>query len=178
MKWDLSINIENRRRLSTGELSVLLVDGFAVDSKDRNLEISGVTTTQPTPISYETGLGQNHPNPFNPTTTIRYSLAEGSRVVISIYDVSGRLVRALVSEFKKAGGYSVDWNGKDSRGNAVSSGVYFYQMKTGDVRITKKMVLLKYGNGWSQLLFCKSRGERLRTTRMPNDEGGQRGWTT
>ncbi len=89
-------------------------------------------------------LYQNVPNPFNPTTVIRYDVpAEGARVSLAIYDVGGRLVRSLVDGSQTPGNKSVTWDGKDSRGNTVSSGIYFYRLRAGDKVITKKMVMLK-----------------------------------
>ncbi len=90
-------------------------------------------------------LGQNSPNPFNPVTTVSYSVPEGAgaRVSIEVFDVSGRLVTVLADQFKEAGSYSVFWDGTDSRGADVSSGVYFYRMQAGDFIQTRKMVLLK-----------------------------------
>jgi hypothetical protein len=89
-------------------------------------------------------LHANAPNPFNPITTIQYDVAaDGADVNITIYDVSGRLVRALVDEHRAAGTWSVQWNGDDDRGGRVASGVYFYQMRAGSFVETKKMVLLK-----------------------------------
>jgi hypothetical protein len=89
-------------------------------------------------------LHANIPNPFNPQTTIQYDIpAGGAGVNIAIYDVGGRLVRALVDEHRAPGTWSVQWNGEDDRGNRVSSGVYFYRMRAGSFVETKKMVLLK-----------------------------------
>jgi hypothetical protein len=89
-------------------------------------------------------LGQNHPNPFNPTTTIGYELPENARVSLVIYDVSGRLVRSLVDrENKPAGRYEEVWDGRDNTGNQVASGVYFYRISTPAFTRSKSMVLLK-----------------------------------
>jgi hypothetical protein len=89
-------------------------------------------------------LYQNVPNPFNPTTVIRYDVpAEGARVSLAIYDVGGRLVRSLLDGSQTPGSKSVTWDGKDSRGTSVSSGIYFYRLRAGDKVITKKMVLIK-----------------------------------
>jgi flagellar hook assembly protein FlgD len=74
-------------------------------------------------------LHQNYPNPFNPETSIRFDLPENGFVGISVYDVSGRLVRMLLSESRTAGNYSVKLYGKDSAGNAVPSGIYVSRME-------------------------------------------------
>jgi flagellar hook assembly protein FlgD len=89
------------------------------------------------------GVDQNHPNPFNPQTTIHYTLATPGRVTLTVYDATGRLVRTLLDENQPAGARDVTWNGQDDRGHAVASGVYFYKMTAGKFTQTKRMVLLK-----------------------------------
>jgi hypothetical protein len=94
------------------------------------------------PESY--ALGQNHPNPFNPNTTIDYSVpVGGGNVSLKIYDVSGRLVRTLVNGHRPAGNWNATWDGKDSRGMNVATGIYFYQLKAIGFSETRKMVLMK-----------------------------------
>ncbi len=88
-------------------------------------------------------LVQNYPNPFNPATTIAFSLAKNSQVVLAIYDVRGALVRVLIDEPRAAGGQRAVWDGKDDSGSDVSSGVYFYRLTAGRFQSTRKMVLLK-----------------------------------
>jgi len=83
-------------------------------------------------------LEQNAPNPFNPTTTISYTLADAGEVTIDVFNVAGQKVDTLVNEFKEAGRHSVVWNGSD-----LSAGVYFYTIKSGDFTKTMKMTLLK-----------------------------------
>jgi len=90
-----------------------------------------------------TELFNNYPNPFNPETTIRYSVKETCPVTIEVYNLKGQLVRTLVNEVKTAGNYSVVWNGRDNNNQPVSSGVYFYKMNTGKYSSTKKMILMK-----------------------------------
>jgi hypothetical protein len=88
-------------------------------------------------------LSQNRPNPFNPTTTIEYGLAEAAHVTLRIYDVSGRLVRELVQEHVAAGVQAASWDGRDDRGASVSSGVYYYELKVGSVSSGRRMVLMR-----------------------------------
>ena len=85
----------------------------------------------------------NYPNPFNPTTTISFSIPEESKVNLTIYNIKGQKVKTLVKELLPAGEHSIIWNGKDSNGNRVGSGIYFYKLKAGDYTSTKKMILLK-----------------------------------
>jgi len=85
----------------------------------------------------------NFPNPFNPTTTISYELPKNSFVNIIIYDLLGREVKVLVSGELVSGFHEIIWDGKDNFGRSVGAGVYFYLIKAGEFRQTKKMVLLK-----------------------------------
>jgi hypothetical protein len=89
------------------------------------------------------GLAQNFPNPFNPSTTIRFSMKAKGLVTVRIYDVSGRLVRALVEEVRDAGSHAVVWNGTNDLGAKAASGIYFYRMETEGFAATKKLVLLR-----------------------------------
>ncbi len=88
-------------------------------------------------------LLQNHPNPFNPYTTIRFRIPDRQHVVLAIYDVSGQHIRTLMSAPCEQGEASLEWNGRDASGNAVGSGIYFYQLKAGSKKLSKKMVLLR-----------------------------------
>ncbi|HEX6790356.1 MAG TPA: FlgD immunoglobulin-like domain containing protein [Candidatus Krumholzibacteria bacterium] len=99
-----------------------------------------------TMAAIELALHQNHPNPFNPQTAIRYDLPPGERTMrvrLWILDVNGRIVRRLVDEDQPGGSREVTWNGTDDRGSAVSSGVYFYVLDVEGKRLTRKLVLLK-----------------------------------
>ena len=88
-------------------------------------------------------LEQNYPNPFNPSTVINYQLPVYGRVELKIFDVLGREVSTLVNEEKSPGKYQVQWNGTNSFGNFVSSGIYFYRLTSGKFTEIKKMVLIK-----------------------------------
>jgi hypothetical protein len=88
-------------------------------------------------------LHQNHPNPFNPLTTILFHLPVRSLVNLSVYNVEGRVVKTLVDMELDRSSQKCRWDGMDSHGNPVSSGVYFYRLKAGGKVLTKKMVLLK-----------------------------------
>jgi hypothetical protein len=85
-----------------------------------------------------------HPNPFNPTTTMRYDVPRvGVNVNITIYDVSGARVRVLVDGLPTVGVHNATWNGQDDRGRPVASGVYFVKMEAATFAKTRKLVLLK-----------------------------------
>jgi 5'-nucleotidase len=88
-------------------------------------------------------LEQNYPNPFNGVTTIAYMLPDDSDVSLEIYDIMGRKVRTLVSEFQRANLYSVAWDGRDDAGRDASTGIYFYSLKAGDRSETRKMAYIK-----------------------------------
>ena len=102
-----------------------------------------VATSAPEPVAYQNELFQNHPNPFNPTTTVEYAVAHTGPVDINIYNVRGQRVKTLVSEVKPPGRYHVQWNGLNDAGTQVASGVYFYRLTTGSYSDVKKLVLLK-----------------------------------
>lgn len=88
-------------------------------------------------------LYQNHPNPFNPSTVIRYYLSERCLARLEIFDVSGKRIIGLVNTYKDKGTHLAEWNGKDSHGNSVVSGIYFCRLKAGSFTETKKIVLLR-----------------------------------
>ena len=88
-------------------------------------------------------LSQNVPNPFNPTTSIAYSLASDTHVVLRVYDVRGAVVRTLVNQRRRTGLHHVDWDGRNDNGQPVASGMYFYKLVAGSFVDTKKMTILK-----------------------------------
>jgi hypothetical protein len=88
-------------------------------------------------------LAQNFPNPFNPVTTIRFDVKDRGHVSLKIYNVAGQLVKTLVDEVKDASSYAIHWDGTNNIGTEVASGVYFYEMESGNFRKTMKMVLLR-----------------------------------
>jgi hypothetical protein len=88
-------------------------------------------------------LYQNNPNPFNPSTTLRFSLEGRGPVSLTVYDVAGRLVDVLVDEVMDAGPHEVVWDGLDKAGRAVASGIYMYRLEAGEFKETRKMVLIR-----------------------------------
>ena len=89
-------------------------------------------------------LDQNYPNPFNLSTTIEFDLPEAGKVELGIYNVLGETVRILIDSYSPAGKYRLSWDGKDSTGKIVSSGVYIYRLSVGDAAsLTRKMLLVK-----------------------------------
>jgi len=94
-------------------------------------------------VDVNLNLSQNYPNPFNPTTTIDYSLDQETRVEIEVFNIKGQHVKTLISETKAAGDHFVIWNGTDDSQQKVSSGIYFYRLKTKSMSQMKKMILMK-----------------------------------
>jgi hypothetical protein len=90
-----------------------------------------------------TALMQNFPNPFNPSTTLAFDVAQAGNVTIQVYDVSGRLVVTLLNAHKEIGRHRVEWNGKNASGSLVPSGIYFYRMRAAGFEVTKKMILVR-----------------------------------
>jgi len=86
---------------------------------------------------------QNYPNPFNPETVIEYQLPEDGHVSLQIYNLRGQKIRVLVDEQKKAGYHKICWDGKDTFGKEVSSGMYLYTIEVDDFRVTKKIVKMR-----------------------------------
>jgi 5'-nucleotidase len=85
----------------------------------------------------------NHPNPFNPSTTIRFSMPVAGQATLRVFDTRGRLVKTLVDENLAAGRHAVVWDGKDDGGRSAASGVYFYRLRSDDRIATKSMLLVK-----------------------------------
>ncbi len=111
---------------------------YVIDAINTNL------TTEPA-IGFPTGfsLFQNYPNPFNPVTTIDYDLPWDSNVQITIYDILGRQVIELANGHQEAGHKSISWNGRNTSGQVVSAGMYFYVIEAGKNSAIRKMILLK-----------------------------------
>jgi hypothetical protein len=93
------------------------------------------------PSAYK--LSQNFPNPFNPTTTIKFDIRAKGHVSLKIYNVAGQLVKTMVDEVMDAGSYTKEWKGTNNLGAKVASGVYFYRLEAGEYENVKKMVLLR-----------------------------------
>ncbi len=139
--WQLNDNIGNPRSLIT---NVVVFRGF------NDKVLNTFSQVVPTPVGVPPAgeqlrmvLEQNTPNPFNPTTKIRYSLSHPTDVSLNVYNVSGRLVRNLVTGFQSANSYEVVWDGKDDRGRSAASGVYYYSLNADKKAETRKMILIR-----------------------------------
>ncbi len=113
------------------------------DAENGWLYVKQITDSRDMEIPSSNFLAQNYPNPFNPVTLIRFGIGEDSPVSLKIYDVSGRMVRELVNIRLTAGSYKMAWDGRDSEGRGVTSGIYFYRLETELFAVTRKMILLK-----------------------------------
>jgi hypothetical protein len=103
----------------------------------------GVDVDFPYANEYMTQLNGNYPNPFNPETTISFSLGKGGRATIKIFDLRGRLIRTLLDSSLEEGKHSVIWDSKCNRGSSVTSGIYFYSLESSGEGESRKMILLK-----------------------------------
>ena len=125
----------------------LVVPNFGSNSLDfipvEPLGIDGPGSTEAGRVPKGTSLRQNCPNPFNPMTVIRFTLSNPEVVHLGIYSMKGRLVRELLNGPRAAGDHAVAWDGRNTSGEQVSSGIYFYRLRTGSSVHTRKMVLLK-----------------------------------
>ena len=109
----------------------------------RSLKLSATLAINEIGIPTDFSVYQNYPNPFNPSTTFEFDVATPTNVSLLIYDLTGKEVYSLASGYHVPGRYSLVWNAIDSNGESVSSGMYIYQLRTSDVVVTKKLVLLR-----------------------------------
>jgi len=113
--------------------------GWAIDNV--NVVSSGLTPAVDVPMPVS--LAQNRPNPFNPKTSIAFSLDRDGPVTLRVFDARGRLVRTLVNETRAAGQHVVDWDGRDDAGRREAAGVYLYSLEAGGTSVQRKMTLVK-----------------------------------
>ncbi len=138
----------NFRPLVSGKVEVAMTRADIRDKDNKFLLSTDVpfpnhdaTAMVDLPATYE--VAQNQPNPFNPETAINYGLPTATDVSIRIYNVVGQLVKELVNEYQPAGMHRVVWNGTNTYGEKVASGIYFYRFETSDYQKTVKMTLMK-----------------------------------
>jgi len=134
-------------------MAMVSLSGDVITSNDtvfamvENQIITGIDPLSALPKEYK--LHHNFPNPFNPTTTIKYDLPADSRVTLKIYNILGQEVRTLANEHQAAGYKALQWDGKNQAGEPVSSGIYIYRISAGSLRESRefvqsyKMLLLK-----------------------------------
>jgi len=124
-------------------------DGTVVDAQWRagaplNSPTQVENSAPPVVLSKQHQLHNNYPNPFNPKTTITFTLSQQANLYLNVYDLNGKLVKSLTNgETWNAGFHSIEWDGKDNHSLKVSSGIYFYKMVSDKTYISKKMLFLK-----------------------------------
>jgi len=135
-----------RFRVNTVEPSTLDIDEVILRNlwnSDITYLASGLELGGDEEVPLRLRLGQNVPNPFNPRTAIAFDVPERCGVTLRVYGVDGREVATLVDEPRDAGAYEILWDGTDDRGTDAASGVYFYVLDAGGLRLTQKMVLMR-----------------------------------
>ena len=128
-------------KLDEGQRATVVLE--AEDMEGNTTVCDPVLTTLSAQVPEAFALEPNYPNPFNPTTAIRFRLAEVSDVRLSVYDVTGREVAVLVQEPMEAGSYEVEWAGRDASGRELPSGVYLYRIEAGTFTAVRTMALVK-----------------------------------
>jgi hypothetical protein len=104
---------------------------------------TGIDSSQTNTLPTQLSLDQNYPNPFNPATRISFGLPRASDVRLVLYNILGQKVATLLDARRSAGYYDIMWDGRDSNGEPVASGVYFYRLETAEGTVSKKMLLLR-----------------------------------
>ena len=139
------VTTEDIDGLKSGEKIAFAYDGDTLTShvQFNPMSFHDVKLDYDTFLPTTFALYQNHPNPFNPITTIRYDLPEDGPVSIIIYDLMGREIKTLVKQVSAPGRYSVNWNGRNQFGKQIASGMYFYRMETPEFQSVKKLIFLK-----------------------------------
>lgn len=115
----------------------------AVDTRGLEAEAGRLSATYHQPEAMKFALEANYPNPFNPSTTIAFSLAAAGHTTLKIYNASGQLVRTLLNGKVEAGRHTAIWDGRNDQNQAATSGVYFYVLESGNQSATNKMIMLK-----------------------------------
>lgn len=129
-------------KLPVDSLIIPAYSALAFASSPDSIVLSVPDAEPAQPLSYR--LRQNYPNPFNPTTTIQFDVPEASQVTLRIYNLLGQEIRTLVDEFKPAGEYAIQWDGKNDRGGETASGIYIVHFAAGsDFVKSLKLVKLK-----------------------------------
>ncbi|MCF7912294.1 MAG: T9SS type A sorting domain-containing protein [Candidatus Cloacimonetes bacterium] len=138
---EVSLNPEGMEA-GTYECEIVITDSRLETRIPVTMEIMG-TNENDGGITGLTALYGNYPNPFNPETTISYSLEQAGAVVLEIFNIKGQKVATLVNSQQSTGAHQITWQGEDAMGTAVGSGIYLYRLQTGDQSFAGKMMLMK-----------------------------------
>ena len=125
--------------LATGSVVEAAVDDLVVLATSGTTGVEGPVSAAPVKFT----VGPSQPNPFNPSTTLTYTLPARTEVSVTVYDAAGRVVRELSRKVETAGEHAISWDGRDSAGSTVSSGVYHIRVEAAGQAGTQKIVLLK-----------------------------------
>ena len=121
-----------------------IVCGYPDEDNPMVINTSNVATDNGEIFPDAFALNQNYPNPFNPSTQISFDVPAGAdHVMINVYNILGQNVNTLINEVMSPGSYTVDWNATDFMGNAVASGIYFYELRSNSFTARKKMLLIR-----------------------------------
>jgi hypothetical protein len=124
--------------LGEGSIVEAAVDDVRILVGSAVVGVEGLVAQAAIPFALE----QNQPNPFRPNTRIAFSIPEMSDVNLSVYNVTGQIVRNLADGVRAPGRYEIPWDGRDARGTRVAAGVYFYRLAAGDRVVTKKLTVM------------------------------------
>jgi hypothetical protein len=131
---------------ASGTLTVVANDGInesRTTADNLKIQTPVVVINDKSPLPKEYALYQNYPNPFNPLTNIKFDLPNGSRVLLTIYNVEGKEVKRLVDGYIEAGEHTMFWDSRDDFGHEVASGTYFMRMRAGEYSAVRKVIILK-----------------------------------
>ena len=127
----------------TSTTSVFVALARATGTTENTLEYTGTSVEQISDVPGEWMLEQNFPNPFNPSTEIRFTMPQAGKATLKVYTLLGQTVATLVDGVREAGTHVATWNGKDAAGRSMPSGMYLYRLESGSRVEMKKMVLMK-----------------------------------
>jgi hypothetical protein len=138
--WPLQLRV---RAVGTGDVMVRVTRAEAV-GVDANLKPVHLLAGEAAVLPLRVALGQNRPNPFNPSTVIPFELPAATRVELRVHDVGGRLIKRVIDGATLPAGYhSARWDGRDERGLTVASGVYLATLRAGGETFTRKMMVIR-----------------------------------
>ncbi|MHB9027328.1 MAG: FlgD immunoglobulin-like domain containing protein [Candidatus Latescibacterota bacterium] len=140
-KFDGTITLGFKAKGQISEMNVEMVNAEAAINGVIGSVSNATVTLKAVPTVY--ALSQNFPNPFNPTTTIEYSIPKAGHTTLAIYNVAGQKVRTLINESQAASFYKVVWDGRNDNGESVATGMYFYKLVSGNYSKIVKMTLMK-----------------------------------
>ena len=139
--WDQNTSVENQIFTLSSNSEVT----FFYDMVDNRSEISIQTGNSESsiPVLSSVRVKSIYPNPFNPTTNIKFHLSKSQKINVTVYNIKGQIVRTLVNDCLQKGDHTILWNGKNEEQNTIASGIYTIHFRTADAKISKKVILMK-----------------------------------